>query len=200
MSDLKSFVERIENLDAEQKGIGTDKREVFDEAAEAGYDKKAIRRLLRTRKEEAKDKGTAELAEQYRMLLSEPGATYRSVAEKTGGKRSTIQRLVVPRAKNGTEPAHDADGVITGVPPEEPSAGLSSSTGTDVKIAGLSDETAAKFKPAGPPVVTSTVAPPAFDPATDELHFPPGLRRTRAPAVLASSPSTNPDERAEGAA
>ena len=99
---LKSFVDRLENLDTEQKGIGTDKRDVFDEAAKAGYDKKAIRRLLRDRREAAKDQGTAELAEQYKMLLSEPGATYRSVAAKMDIPRSTLHRRV-PRDKNGTE-------------------------------------------------------------------------------------------------
>lgn len=110
-STLKLFVDRIENLDAEQKEIGADKRTVFDEAADAGFDKKAIRRLLRDRREAAKDKGTAELAEQYKILLSEPGATYRSVAEKTGAKKSTLHRLV-PKSERGT--GHDPDtGEIT---------------------------------------------------------------------------------------
>lgn len=100
---LKSYVDRIENIEVEAKEVGTSKRDVFDEAAKAGYDKKALRRVLRDRKEAAKDKGTADLVEQYRAALGMPGATYRSVAEQTGTSKSKLQRLV-PRERNGTTP------------------------------------------------------------------------------------------------
>lgn len=47
---LTSFIERIENLEAEKKGISDDIREVFAEAKGQGYDVKAIKQVLKLRK------------------------------------------------------------------------------------------------------------------------------------------------------
>lgn len=47
---LTSFIERIENLEAEKRGILDDIREVFAEAKGQGYDVKAIKQVLKLRK------------------------------------------------------------------------------------------------------------------------------------------------------
>lgn len=46
---LKSFVERIEKLEEEKSAVATDIRDVYAEAHGVGYDKKAIRRVVRER-------------------------------------------------------------------------------------------------------------------------------------------------------
>lgn len=47
---LKSFVDRIENLEEEKKGISDDIKDVYTEAASSGFDKKALRAVIRLRK------------------------------------------------------------------------------------------------------------------------------------------------------
>lgn len=49
---LRLFVERIERLDEERKGISDDIREVYAEAKANGYDPKIIRVMVRLRKME----------------------------------------------------------------------------------------------------------------------------------------------------
>ena len=47
---LRSFVERVERLEAERKGISDDVREVYSEAKGAGFDIKVMRRIIQLRK------------------------------------------------------------------------------------------------------------------------------------------------------
>ena len=47
---LRSFVERIERLEAEMETIADDKRDVYAEAKGDGLDKTAIRQVLQIRK------------------------------------------------------------------------------------------------------------------------------------------------------
>lgn len=50
---LRSVVERIERLSEERKALGEDIADIFKEAVGAGFDKKALRRLIADRKKEA---------------------------------------------------------------------------------------------------------------------------------------------------
>lgn len=50
MEQLKSIVERIERLDEEKKAISDDIKDVYTEAAASGFDKKALRAVIRLRK------------------------------------------------------------------------------------------------------------------------------------------------------
>jgi uncharacterized protein (UPF0335 family) len=52
---LKAFVERIERLEEEKKGISTDIGEVYGEAEEAGYDKKALKLVIKDRRLDSDD-------------------------------------------------------------------------------------------------------------------------------------------------
>ena len=53
---LKSFVERIERLEEEKKGIADDIKDVFSEAKGTGFDVKIMRQIIRLRKMEADDR------------------------------------------------------------------------------------------------------------------------------------------------
>lgn len=49
---LRRFIERIERLEEEKKAIADDIREVFAEAKTMGFDLKALRTIIRIRKQE----------------------------------------------------------------------------------------------------------------------------------------------------
>lgn len=49
---LRAFVERIERLDEERKSISDDIRDVFAEAKANGFDVKALRAIVRLRKQD----------------------------------------------------------------------------------------------------------------------------------------------------
>ena len=66
--ELRLFVERVERLQEEQKGIADDIKEVFSEMKGRGYDTKIVRKLIALRKRRAD-----EISEE-RMVL----ATYAS--------------------------------------------------------------------------------------------------------------------------
>jgi uncharacterized protein (UPF0335 family) len=55
-NQLKSIVERIERLEEERKSIGDDIRDVYAEAKGNGYDVKALRAVIRMRKQDANDR------------------------------------------------------------------------------------------------------------------------------------------------
>lgn len=60
---LKGYINRIENLDEQKKGISDDIKDVYNEAANEGFDKKALREVIRRRK-----KSKAELTELENMV------------------------------------------------------------------------------------------------------------------------------------
>ncbi len=47
---LRLFIERIERLEEEKKGIADDIRDVYNEAKSQGYDPKIMRQIVRLRK------------------------------------------------------------------------------------------------------------------------------------------------------
>jgi uncharacterized protein (UPF0335 family) len=49
---LRSFIERIERLEEEKKGISDDIRDVFAEAKGTGFDTKIMRQVIRLRKKD----------------------------------------------------------------------------------------------------------------------------------------------------
>lgn len=53
---LRLFIERIERLNEERKGISDDIRDVFSEAKSQGYDAKIMREAIRLRKMETHDR------------------------------------------------------------------------------------------------------------------------------------------------
>ena len=53
---LKAFVERIERLEEEKKVISDDIRDVYAEAKANGYDVKALRAVVRLRKQDSDER------------------------------------------------------------------------------------------------------------------------------------------------
>jgi len=67
---LKAFVERIERLEEEKKATSDDIRDVYAEAKGNGYDVKALRVIVRLRKQDADERREEEaVLETYKHAL-----------------------------------------------------------------------------------------------------------------------------------
>jgi uncharacterized protein (UPF0335 family) len=67
---LVSFMERIERLEEEKKGIQSDINDIFAEAKSSGYDVKAMRAVLKLRKMDTLERQEQEyLVEEYKRML-----------------------------------------------------------------------------------------------------------------------------------
>ena len=67
---LKAFIERIERLEEEKKALGDDIRDVYAEAKGTGFDVKALRAIVRMRKQDVNERKEQEaLIETYLHAL-----------------------------------------------------------------------------------------------------------------------------------
>lgn len=67
---LRLFIERIERLEEEKKGIGDDIRDVYAESKANGYDTKIMRQIVKLRRMETHVRQEADaLLETYRAAL-----------------------------------------------------------------------------------------------------------------------------------
>jgi uncharacterized protein (UPF0335 family) len=67
---LKAIVERIERLEEEKKSTSDDIREIYQEAKGNGYDIKALRTIVRMRKQDANERAEQEsILETYMQAL-----------------------------------------------------------------------------------------------------------------------------------
>jgi uncharacterized protein (UPF0335 family) len=67
---LRSIVERIERLEEEKKAISDDIRDVYAESKGRGYDVKALRTIVRMRKQDPNERAEAEtILETYMHAL-----------------------------------------------------------------------------------------------------------------------------------
>jgi len=67
---LKAIIERIERLEEEKKTISDDIRDVYSEAKGNGFDVKALRTIVRMRKEDPNARAEAEtILETYMQAL-----------------------------------------------------------------------------------------------------------------------------------
>ena len=67
---LKAFIERVERLEEEKKAIADDIRDVFAEAKGNGFDVKALRAVIRLRKQDADERKEQEaILETYLLAL-----------------------------------------------------------------------------------------------------------------------------------
>ena len=68
--ELRQFIERLEQLEAEKKDLAEQLKEVMAEAKGRGYDTKALRRLIAIRKRRASELAEEEaIIEVYRSAL-----------------------------------------------------------------------------------------------------------------------------------
>ncbi len=69
-SQLKAIVERIEKLEEEKKAISDDIKDVYGEAKGNGFDVKALRTIVRLRKQDANERQEQEtILETYMQAL-----------------------------------------------------------------------------------------------------------------------------------
>ena len=67
---LKAFVERIERLEEEKKALADDIRDVYAEAKGTGFDVKALRTIVRMRKQDVNERREQEaILETYMHAL-----------------------------------------------------------------------------------------------------------------------------------
>jgi len=67
---LRLFIERIERLEEEKKGMSDDIRDTYNEAKSQGYDTKTMRSIVRLRKMEKHARDEAEaLLDTYKAAL-----------------------------------------------------------------------------------------------------------------------------------
>ncbi|HET9902175.1 MAG TPA: DUF2312 domain-containing protein [Xanthobacteraceae bacterium] len=67
---LKAFIERIERLEEEKKAIADDIRDVYAEAKGNGFDVKALRTIIRMRKQDVEERKEQEaILETYLAAL-----------------------------------------------------------------------------------------------------------------------------------
>ena len=67
---LRSFVERIENLEEEKAALAADIREVYSEAKGTGFDVKILRQIVRLRKMDVSDRQEQEeILDVYKRAL-----------------------------------------------------------------------------------------------------------------------------------
>lgn len=67
---LKAVIERIERLEGEKKALGDDIRDIYTEAKGTGFDVKALRTIVRMRKQDADDRRAQEtILETYMHAL-----------------------------------------------------------------------------------------------------------------------------------
>ncbi|WP_445221988.1 DUF2312 domain-containing protein [Bradyrhizobium sp. Pa8] len=57
---IRSFVERIENLDSELQELSEQKKEVFSEAKGEGFDVKILKEIIKLRKEDKNERDERE--------------------------------------------------------------------------------------------------------------------------------------------
>ena len=70
---LRSFIERVENLEEEKANVAGDIKEVYAEAKGEGYEPKILRQIIRLRKMDSAERQEQEaLLELYLSALGEP--------------------------------------------------------------------------------------------------------------------------------
>jgi uncharacterized protein (UPF0335 family) len=67
---LRLFIERVERLEEEKKGVADDVRDVYSEAKSQGYDTKIMRQIVRLRKMSQEDRQEMEaILDTYKAAL-----------------------------------------------------------------------------------------------------------------------------------
>lgn len=69
-TQLKSYVERIEKLEEEKRALASDIKDIYNEADGQGIDKKALREVIKLRRQkESERKAVEELVDVYMVAL-----------------------------------------------------------------------------------------------------------------------------------
>lgn len=79
---LRRFIERIERLEEEKKGIADDIKDVYGEAKAMGYDPKIMRQVVRLRKMNRDDRQEQEALLDTYLLALEGGTLPQATPEE----------------------------------------------------------------------------------------------------------------------
>ena len=75
---IRSFVERIENIDGELQELNEQKKEVFAEAKGEGFDVKILKEIIKLRKQDQEERDEREsLLDLYMRAMEQPGSRRR---------------------------------------------------------------------------------------------------------------------------
>jgi uncharacterized protein (UPF0335 family) len=99
--ELKAYIERIENVNAEIADLNSDRREIFKEVKAAGYDAATVRAIIKRRAMDA-DKRHAmdDLMDQYMSALGDFASTPLGEA----GARENARRSASVNARAAAAP------------------------------------------------------------------------------------------------
>jgi uncharacterized protein (UPF0335 family) len=78
---LRAFVERIEHVEEEIKALNEDKKSIFDEAKNEGYDVKILKEVIRLRKQDKKERDEHESLLEVYLHAIETAKPYLQAAE-----------------------------------------------------------------------------------------------------------------------
>jgi len=85
--ELRSFVERAERIEADEKALKDDKKEMFAEAKGRGYDTKILRSIISERKRDPGDIAEEEsIRELYREALGMSYSLTNTASESYGDR------------------------------------------------------------------------------------------------------------------
>ena len=91
---LKAFVERIEQLEEEKKALSDDIRDVYAEAKANGFDVKALRQVVRLRKQDVDERKEQEaILETYLQALGMRAGQRDGGGRALPGARQDLHRL-----------------------------------------------------------------------------------------------------------
>lgn len=83
--ELKSFVEKIERIEADEKALKDDKKELFAEAKGRGYDTKILRGIISERRRDPQEIAEEEsIRELYREALGMSYSLVNTASEEYG--------------------------------------------------------------------------------------------------------------------
>jgi uncharacterized protein (UPF0335 family) len=80
-NQLRAFVERIEHIEEEIKALNEDRKEIFDEAKNEGYDVKILKEVIRLRKQDQKERDEHESLLETYLHAIETAEPYLEAAE-----------------------------------------------------------------------------------------------------------------------
>lgn len=107
VTNLASYIERIERLDEERRALGADRAAVFAEAKGSGFDPKAMRKIIQERRMDSAARAEQEaILDTYRHSLgmaasavSNGDMSLRAAAKVYGVSKSAVHRAVPAEEK-----------------------------------------------------------------------------------------------------
>lgn len=114
MSDakrLRSFVERIENIETEIKERNSDKRDIYAEAKTQGFDPQAVKDVVAYRRNPDKAESRSARCDEYVALLGSGAAQNNEPARNSEAMEGVVARPSRVRAQEASAASSDDEGI-----------------------------------------------------------------------------------------